>query len=108
VLLSHGTGGSAVQMAWLGMELARHGYIAVAVNHPGNNATEPYTAEGFALWWERATDLSEVLDGMLADATFGARIDARRVGAAGFSMGGYTVLELAGARNESAGVSGRV
>lgn len=98
MLLSHGTGGSAVQMAWLGMELARHGYIAVAVNHPGNNATEPYTAEGFALWWERATDLSEVLDGMLADATFGARIDARRVGAAGFSMGGYTVLELAGAR----------
>jgi predicted dienelactone hydrolase len=35
VMLSHGTGGSAMQMAWLGTVLAQHGYIAVAVNHPG-------------------------------------------------------------------------
>ena len=100
VLLSHGTGGSAAQMAWLGISLARAGMIAVAVNHPGNNGTEPYTAEGFTLWWERATDLSEVLDGMLADEDFGPRIDARLVGAAGFSLGGYTVMELAGARTD--------
>lgn len=45
-MLSHGTGSSAIQLAWLGTVLARHGYIAVAVNHPGNNALEPYTAEG--------------------------------------------------------------
>lgn len=98
ILLSHGTGGSAIQMAWIGTSLARAGYVAVAVNHPGNNALEPYTAEGFVLWWERATDLSEVLDGMLADPEFGPRIDALRVGAAGFSIGGYTVLALGGAR----------
>jgi hypothetical protein len=49
------------------------GFIAVAVDHPGNNsATDaPLTPEGMALWWERATDLSNVLDGMLADAEFG-------------------------------------
>jgi predicted dienelactone hydrolase len=100
ILLSHGSGGSAAQMAWLGIALARAGMIAVAVNHPGNNALEAYTPEGFTLWWERATDMSEVLDGMLADEDFGPRIDTRLIGAAGFSLGGYTVLELAGARTD--------
>jgi predicted dienelactone hydrolase len=100
ILLSHGTGGSAIQMAWLGTALARAGFIAVAVNHPGNNSTAALTAEGFVLPWERATDLSDVLDGMLADPELGSRIDSSRVGAAGFSIGGYTVLELAGARTD--------
>lgn len=100
ILLSHGSGGSAMQMAWLGTALAHAGYISVAVNHPGNNALEPYTAEGFVLWWERATDLSEVLDGMLADTEFGPAIDKDRIGAAGFSIGGYTVLALGGARTD--------
>ena len=100
VLLSHGSGGSALQMAWLGTALARAGYIAVAVDHPGNNANGKLTPEGMALWWERATDLSQVLDGMLADSEFGTKIDQDRIGAAGYSIGGYTVLELAGAQTD--------
>jgi predicted dienelactone hydrolase len=96
LVLSHGTGGSALQMAWLGAVLAAHGYIAVAVNHPGNNATEAYTALGFSTWWERARDLSVVIDSMLADPMFAGRIDAGRIGAAGFSLGGYTMIEIAG------------
>lgn len=100
VLLSHGTGGSALQMAWLGTALARAGFIAVAVDHPGNNSNGKLTAEGFALWWERATDLSQVLDGMLADPEFGKKIDEAKIGAAGFSIGGFTVLELAGAQTD--------
>jgi len=100
IVLSHGTGGSAMQMAWLGTALARAGFIVAAVDHPGNNATEPYTAEGFALWWERATDLSEVIDGMLADENFGPKIDRNLIGAAGFSLGGYTVMEIAGAQTD--------
>jgi predicted dienelactone hydrolase len=102
VLLSHGSGGSAIQMAWLGTALARAGFIAVAVDHPGNNSNGTMTPEGMALWWERATDLSQVLDMMLADETFGKQIDPRRVGAAGYSLGGYTVLELAGAQTDVA------
>lgn len=98
IVISHGTGGSALAMAWLGTRLAAHGFIVAAVNHPGNNALEPYTAQGFTLVWLRARDLSAVIDGMLADRRFGPRIDARRIGAAGFSLGGYTMMEIAGGR----------
>lgn len=98
IVISHGTGGSAPALAWLGTRLAAHGFIAVAVNHPGNNALEPYTPQGFTLWWLRAKDLSAVIDGMLADREFSPRIDARRIGAAGFSLGGYTMIEIAGGR----------
>lgn len=85
-----------MQLAWLGEYLAAHGYIAAAVNHPGNNALETYTIQGFTLWWLRAHDLSVVLDKLLGDRTFGPRIDRTRIGAAGFSLGGYTVIEIAG------------
>ncbi len=100
VLLSHETGGSAMQMAWLGTALARAGFVVVAVDHPGSSANGKLTPEGMTLWWERATDLSQALDGMLADAEFGKQIDPARIGAAGFSLGGYTVLELAGAQTD--------
>ena len=98
VALSHGTGGSAVQMAWLGAYLASRGYIAVAVNHPGNNGATGYTPQGFAEGWERAKDISTIIDGMLADSRFGSKIDRDRIGAAGFSYGGFTMMELAGGR----------
>jgi predicted dienelactone hydrolase len=96
IVISHGTGGSGLSMAWLGEALAARGYIAAAVNHPGNNAAEPYTTEGFSLWWERARDLTEVISSLLADGEFGSRIDTNAVGAAGFSLGGYTMIEIAG------------
>jgi predicted dienelactone hydrolase len=96
ILLSHGTGGTALSLAWFGAALAAHGYIVAGVNHPGNNAAEAYTVEGFSTWWERAHDLSEVIEAILKDSTFGSRIDSTRVGAAGFSLGGYAMIEIAG------------
>lgn len=106
ILLSHGTGGSAIQTMWLGYYLASHGYIVAAVNHHGNTAAEQqrieqqvsllYTAQGFLLYWERARDLTAVLDKVLADPVFGPHIDQSRIGATGFSLGGYTVISLAG------------
>ena len=77
-------------IAWLGRALASKGYIAAAVNHPGNNALEEYTAEGFLIWWERARDLTSVIDMLVGDSQFGRLIDRSRIGAAGFSLGGYT------------------
>jgi len=98
VLLSHGTGGSAVQIMWLGYYLAARGYIVAAVNHHGNTGAEQQrAAQGFLLYWERARDLSVLLDKLLADPFFGARIERNRIGAAGFSLGGYTVISMAGA-----------
>jgi predicted dienelactone hydrolase len=97
LVLSHGTGGSAQSLAWLATALAARGYVVAAVNHPGNNALEPYTVEGFVLWWKRAQDLSVLIDAMLADTQFGPRLDPARIGAIGFSLGGYTVIEIAGA-----------
>jgi predicted dienelactone hydrolase len=37
-----------------------------------------------------------VIDGILADPTFRTRIDMERIGAAGFSLGGYTMIAIAG------------
>ena len=98
ILLSHGTGGASAQLSWLAEALVIHGAIVAAVNHHGNTAAEKhYLPHGFALWWERAEDLRQVLDALLTDTQFGPRIDAARIGAAGFSLGGYTVLVAAGA-----------
>lgn len=100
LVLSHGTGGSAQIMAWLARGLASRGYIVAAVNHPGNTALADYTAEGFLLWWERARDLSVTIDMLTSDKAFGPLIDQRRIGAVGFSLGGYTVVEIAGGRTD--------
>ncbi|MES2494399.1 MAG: alpha/beta hydrolase [Pseudomonadota bacterium] len=97
IVLSHGTGGSADTMEWLGSALAAAGYIVAGVDHPGNSAMGPETWDGFSLWWERATDVTQMLDALLADPIIGPHIDSDRIGAAGFSLGGYTVLALAGA-----------
>ncbi|MEM9045492.1 MAG: alpha/beta fold hydrolase [Pseudomonadota bacterium] len=98
VLMSHGTGGRAESLSWLARYLAKAGYVVLAANHHGNTGLEPYTAEGFICWWERASDLSFLLTQMSQDAFFGHRLDLDRVFAVGFSLGGYTVLTMAGAQ----------
>jgi predicted dienelactone hydrolase len=98
VLLSHGTGGSAEMLAWLAEPLAAAGYVVAAVNHHGNTAAEQEpSAAGFMLWWERAIDLTRLIDHLVRDDEFGSMIDFGKIGAAGFSLGGYTVLVSAGA-----------
>lgn len=96
IMLSHGTGGTSANMAWLGTALAAQGYVAAAVNHPGNNAIFGYTVQGFTLGWLRARDIGAVIDAMLADKMFAGRLDPQRIGGAGHSFGGYTMIELAG------------
>jgi predicted dienelactone hydrolase len=100
ILVSHGTGGAARQMAWLNEPLAAAGFLAIAVDHHGNNFVDGYLAEGFARWWERARDLSVVLDQV------GARERLGPVGAAGFSLGGYAVAALLGARIDASRYEG--
>ena len=40
--------------------------------------------------------MSTVIDKMLADSTFGSRINPNRIGGMGHSLGGYTMIEIAG------------
>jgi len=96
IALSHGTGGTALGLGWLASALAARGYIVAGVNHHGNTAVEAYAIEGFARIWERPLDVTVLLNHLLADPTFGPHIDSARIGAAGFSLGGYTALALAG------------
>lgn len=98
VLLSHGFGGSARMMSWFGTELARHGTLVVAVDHPGSNGIDSMTVPGALLWWDRADDLRAAWDAVRADPRFSRRADPSRLGVAGFSAGGFTALVAAGAR----------
>jgi predicted dienelactone hydrolase len=98
ILLSHGFGGVARQLTWLGAPLARHGYVVVAVDHPGTNGRDGITDEGAYAPWERAGDLSAALDLALASRNLARHVDPHHVGVAGFSMGGFAALLLAGAR----------
>ncbi len=97
VMLSHGSGGDGTNLAWLAEALASRGYVAVAMDHPGDRFGDT-SVEGRFAAWRRTRDVSVVLDRMFVDDTFGARIDRARVGAAGHSSGAYTVLALAGLR----------
>jgi predicted dienelactone hydrolase len=102
VVVSHGTGGTAMDLSWLCAALAAHGYLVASVDHPGNNALEAPTVAGATLWWQRADDLSRVIDGVLATPNFGPSVDPARIGAAGLSLGGLTVLMIAGAASDPA------
>lgn len=98
ILLSHGFGGSARIMAWFGTALARAGDVVIAVDHPGNNGRDPMTMAGGLLVWERAVDLKAALDAARHDPRIAPHLDLRRLGVAGFSLGGFTALLTAGGR----------
>jgi len=77
-LLSHGSGGDAANLAWLAEALAGQGWIAAAVDHPGDRFGDQSPEGRFAVW-RRAPDLTVALTGLLADRTLGPRIDRRRI-----------------------------
>lgn len=97
VVFSHGTGGMGLQQDWLARDLARRGFIAVAMNHHGSTNTEPYRAEGFLCSWERAHDITLLLDLIETRDQFKGRIDADRIFAVGYSLGAFTATALLGA-----------
>jgi hypothetical protein len=92
VLLSHGTGACAQDMAWLAQPLASAGFLVAAVDHHANNWVDGYLAPGFVCIWEQPADLSYALSALAG------RYDISWAGAAGFSAGGYAALALLGAR----------
>jgi predicted dienelactone hydrolase len=104
IIVSHGTGGSELSLNGLAIALARHGYLAAAVRHPGDNYLDKslWAASPGAILVERPRQASRVVDALLADPDWRGRIaaDARGplIGAVGHSAGGFTVVGLAGGR----------
>ena len=101
VVLSHGFGGNWGNQVWLASALAHQGYIVAAVNHPGTTSQDR-SAEAAAQLWQRPRDLSRAIDALLAQPEpFGA-VDNGRIAVVGHSLGGWTVMETAGARFDPA------
>ncbi len=97
ILISHGTGGGRLTLEWLADILVKNGFIVAAVDHWGNTFDNKIAID-FVTPWERPQDISFILTGLLKNEKFGPVIDKGRIGAAGFSIGGYTTIALAGAR----------
>ena len=111
VVFSHGLHGCATQSRFLMKALAGAGYFVIAPNH--HDATcgggqsswtdkPPISFKEAAKWTDatyrdRGDDVRRLVEAIAKDERFRDRVDATRLGLAGHSLGGYTVLALAGA-----------
>jgi predicted dienelactone hydrolase len=110
ILFSHGFHGCATQSRFLMEALASAGYLVLAPNHRDAtcNGGDAHWLEqpqiGFskpekwneATFGDRGEDMRRVEEAARADVRF-RRADWSRLGLVGHSLGGYTVLALAGA-----------
>lgn len=97
LLLSHGYGGNWRNLNWLATEMAAQGYIVAAVDHPGTTTFNKRPQDAKELW-RRPQDLQRMMVKIITTPSLAGKVDAQRIAAAGHSLGGWTVLELAGAR----------
>ena len=110
ILFSHGFTGCAEQSTFLTTALAAHGYYVFAPDHRdasckmfGDNGAKPTIDFNTPEAWQASTyadrrdDMQAVLAAIKKDASFKSKIDFTQLGLVGHSLGGYTVLGLAGA-----------
>jgi predicted dienelactone hydrolase len=102
VIMSHGNGGGFAGHWDTAIALARAGFVAAALTHAGDNWRDQSRAVQLP---ERPRQLKVLLDDMLTTWSGHGAIDANRVGAFGFSAGGFTVLALAGGEPDLATVA---
>lgn len=93
IVISHGTGGSLSSHYDTALALAEAGFVVAAPTHPGDNFRDQSQATQV---WLRTAQVHGLIDYMLTDWAGHAQLDATRVGAFGFSAGGFTVLAAAG------------
>lgn len=101
VVISHGNGGWLRGHADTAEALAAAGFVVAALTHPGDNYQDQSRS---LLLTGRAPQLSALIDHMTGDwrAPDGRAviIDADRIGALGYSAGGFTVTTIAGGESD--------
>ena len=108
LIFSHGFGGCATGVSYLMKALAGHGYWVFAPQHKDGSChrrapgrpEEPF--RGAAQWTEhtysqRRDDILALEGTLKLDRRYAPHLDFSRLGLLGHSLGGYTVLGLAGA-----------
>jgi predicted dienelactone hydrolase len=111
IIFSHGFHGCATQSRYLTSALAEAGYLVVAPNHRDatcNGGTallrdrpqQPFAEPGAwdqETYRDRAEDIRRLVAALSNDERLGNHVDWSHIALAGHSLGGYTVLGLAGA-----------
>ncbi|MGE7958715.1 alpha/beta hydrolase family protein [Pseudomonas sp. NPDC089530] len=97
VVLSHGFRGNWENQSWLASALVRQGYIVAAVNHPGTT-TRDRNPKAAAQLWQRPVDLQRAIDAVTAQPEHFGLVAKQQIAVVGHSLGGWTALEIAGAR----------
>ncbi|WP_299414840.1 hypothetical protein [uncultured Sulfitobacter sp.] len=98
VVLSHGTEGSDLGHRNVAIALAQQGIIAAAPLHPRDNFKDNSGVGRRIVMEGRPRQLTAVIDALVSHDLWSTRVDALRIGAFGFSLGGYTVLAALGAQ----------
>lgn len=97
VLLSHGYQGNWRNQSWLATILAHNGYIVAALDHPGTTTFNQNPEQATKLWL-RPHDLSRLINALSKNAALAGKINPMRIAAIGHSLGGWTMIALAGGR----------
>lgn len=95
IVISHGTGGSAIADHALAATLARAGFVVAQPLHAGDNYLDTRDA-GPVAFERRPREVTQVIDALAKDPMWSARLDLSRVGVHGMSAGGVTGISLAG------------
>jgi predicted dienelactone hydrolase len=93
VVMSHGGAGWYDGHYDTALALARAGFVAAAVSHAGDTFKDQSQALQL---WRRPAQLHRLVDYMLDEWRGHEQLDAARIGAFGFSNGGFTVLVAVG------------
>jgi predicted dienelactone hydrolase len=98
VVISHGNGAGIPAHADLAMVLASAGYVVAAPMHSGDNFVDQSRLGSASLFSGRTKELQSTVDYLLKTWSGHTSIDPQRIGAFGFSAGGFTVLAAIGAQ----------
>lgn len=101
VVISHGNGGWYQGHSDAAEALSQAGFIVAALTHPGDNFRDP--SRGLHLTG-RAPQLSALVDYMTSDWTGPVTVDSERIGAFGFSAGGFTVTSIIGGVSDAGAI----